>query len=230
MIDFSLGQNCHWKEGFEIICLFRFFVRLTACIKAAQLLLDKGYEPAFVAGLLANICKEGDTGLFEYAYRYNPDWKAAYIQYMVDNYNYYNEYQGQFIYHKDVTKVYNILMELKSKGLLETYGFGLGCIQWTKSRTLLLVETYREVNGNSSKITFDQARDAEGLTMVKELDGGFHKVYTDWKNNNSPLKSQESAYWAGDRICKNYEMPDGMDEKGAERGNLAKNIYADMMK
>lgn len=53
----------------------------------AQVLLDDGFAPAFVAGLLGNIIEEGDCGRFESsAYLSNPDAEPDYLVYMDENY------------------------------------------------------------------------------------------------------------------------------------------------
>ena len=64
----------------------------------AQVLLDDGFAPAFVAGLLGNIIEEGDCGRFESsAYLSNPDAEPDYLVYMDENYDYRDKYSYRLI-------------------------------------------------------------------------------------------------------------------------------------
>ena len=54
-----------------------------------EVLLDDGFAPAFVAGILGNIMVEGDCGRFESsAYISNPDAEPDYLVYPDENYDY----------------------------------------------------------------------------------------------------------------------------------------------
>lgn len=185
-------------------------------------------------GLLSNICHEGNTGIFEY-YNSNTDYHRNLNSYLQTNYSctYVSEYSGQYIYNKNVTTVYNLFTQLKNMNWSyngSRIGTGLGCIQWTFNRTYTLINIYREVNGNSSSITQEQALTAEGLMISRELSGAYIDVYKNWKIENSPnLNSENAAYQAAYDICVNYEKPTDMYNKGDTRGNFAKLIYADIV-
>lgn len=86
-----------------------------ACLLAAETLLNKGYEPAFVAGLLGNIVAEGDIGLFE-LYNTGQDYHLNLNGYLQEYYNTtYNEmFHGKYIYEMDLNKVYEIVTNLKN--------------------------------------------------------------------------------------------------------------------
>jgi hypothetical protein len=211
--------------------------RRNACKAAAQVMLEKGFAPAFVAGMLANVCKEGNTGQFESsAYTTNPE--PDYLVYMDKNYNYRSEYSSKYIYNKNVNTVYDILTTLKTSSNNtwkingSRVGFGLGSVQWTFIRTYTLVGMYLEVNGQNNAITIDQAIQAECEMIAYELkDGDFKSVYVDWqKDNAANLNSQTAVYNAGYTICAKYEKPGGGATAANTRGNLAKLIYADIMK
>ena len=189
-------------------------------------MLESGFDPKFVAGMLGNICYEGNIGLFEY---YNSS--QDYMQYMQNHYSYKSNYSGKYIYNVNLNNVYNMLKQLheSSEGTWRIngsrVGFGLGSIQWTFGRTYELVKIYREVNGQKSTITKADATKAEGLMISRELNSSdYNYIYNSWKN------SQSSAYNAAYKICISYEVPADKDNQGIQRGNLAEKIYSDMMK
>jgi len=192
-----------------------------ACGTAAKILLDNEFDPAFVAGVLGNICYEGNTGIFEY---YNSS--QPYQVYMQEHYNYRSEYSGKFIYNltsadKNVITIYNLLTALSNGGWKG--GFGLGSCQWTFDRTYTLVQVYKKINGGSSSITYAQTVQAEAEMVAYELNNKYNSVYTNWKSGN------RTAYNAGSDICLYYEKPVDKYTKALDRGNLATRIYADMM-
>ncbi|MFQ9411740.1 MAG: hypothetical protein ACLR1T_12765 [Evtepia gabavorous] len=84
----------------------------------AQVLLDDGFAPAFVAGLLGNIIEEGDCGRFESsAYLSNPDAEPDYLVYMDENYDYRDKYSYRLIYEGiSLQEVYAMVLELGPAG------------------------------------------------------------------------------------------------------------------
>ena len=200
--------------------------KIDTCVATAKVMLESGFDPKFVAGMLGNICYEGNVGLFEY---YNSS--QDYMQYMQNHYSYKSNYSGKYIYNVNLNNVYNMLKQINdtSRGTWRINGsragFGLGSIQWTFGRTYELVKIYREVNGQNSTITKAQATKAEGLMISRELDSDSYRyIYNNWKG------SQSSAYNAAYKICVSYEVPANKDYQGKQRGNLAEKIYSDMMK
>ena len=191
-------------------------------------LLNNKYEPSFVAGVLANILHEGSIGIFEISnYVTHPEKKPQYLVYMDSLYDYGNKYSGKYIMNVSLKGVYKLLQKLKANNWSRGK-FGLGCIQWTGGRTYLLVETYLEVCNNCDKITLDQATEAEGRMVMKELKGSHSYVYNNWKNQNSNTQSSNAAYNAGYIVCKQYEVPADTENRSKQRGNTALEVYSIM--
>ena len=86
-----------------------------------KVLFNFGYEPAFVAGLLANINGEGKVGLFEgSSYKKHPEEKPTYLIYMDENEEYATKYSKKYIYEDislfEVQKLLNKLAKDNFKG------------------------------------------------------------------------------------------------------------------
>lgn len=189
------------------------------------LLFNKGYEASFVAGILGNIYHEGNIGMFESsAYIKNPSAEPQYLKYMDDLYSYRTKYSGKCVTDVSMSELSKLMEKLKAKNWNEGK-FGLGCVQWTGSRTYSLVQLYLKECGNSNKITLDQATSAEGKMVIQELEGSYKKIYTTWKSNNSNTNSASAAYNAGHDICTKYEIPADYKTKAVTRGNTAKELY-----
>lgn len=217
-----------------------------ACLLAAETLLNKGYEPAFVAGLLGNIVAEGDIGYFE-LYNTGQDYHLNLNGYLKEYYNttYNDMFHDKRIYDMDLNKVYEIVTNLNNmnwrvseeqalrwSGSKETTRIftGVGCIGWSESRLYTMIELYREVCNNRSTITEDEVKKAEALMMVRELTVGYVYVYNDWKSGNaSSLASQEAAYNAGSIICLEYERPAQAEDQADTRAEKSKSIYLEMI-
>jgi hypothetical protein len=200
------------------------------CKEVARMLLENGFEIAFIAGVLGNIQHEGNSGLFEY---YNAD--ADYFLKMEQYYQYRQHYSGKRIYSlstKNLTDVYNMLVELDANSFRidgSRAGFGLGLCQWTMDRTFALVKLYREVNSAQSSITSAQVLQGEVQMIVTELLGAYKWVYTNWKAaNNSSLQSPNAAEDAAHRFCNNYEVPSDRATQAPLRGQTARLIYAEI--
>ena len=84
----------------------------------AEVLLDDGFAPAFVAGILGNIMVEGDCGRFESsAYISNPDAEPDYLVYLDENYDYREKYSYKLISEGiSLQEVYNMILELGPGG------------------------------------------------------------------------------------------------------------------
>ena len=198
----------------------------TSITVMARTLLDAGYEPTFVAGVLANIIKEGSVGQFESsAYK---SGEPAYLVYMDKNYSYRSKYSGKNVTSVSLSALYQMLVNLQKGGWKGK--FGLGCAQWTGGRTKTLVEIYKNEAGGSDRITFSQASKAECRMIIKELSGNKKWVYTGWKSASAKMTAANAAYEAGSRFCLNYEVPANRTVKARERGNLAKKVYQVIMK
>ena len=190
-----------------------------------NLLFDKGYEPAFVAGILGNIYHEGKIGYFESsAYISNPSLEPQYLKYMDDEWSYRTKYSGKCIFNVSMREVGKMLEKLKSYEW-KRGKFGLGCVQWTGSRTYTLFKLYEKECGNSDTITEDQATIAEGKMVLEELTGSYKYIYETWKKENSNKNTGNAAYNAGSDICKKYEVPDDKESRAVVRGNTSIDLY-----
>lgn len=204
-------------------------------VAMAQVLLDDGYAPAFVAGILGNILVEGDCGRFESsAYISNPDAEPDYLVYLDENYDYREKYSYKLIYEGiSVKEVYAMILELGPGGANGRGScFGLGCLQWTSyERIKRLVENYIEVAGDADTITLAQVQEAEGMTVSYELNNTYRSVYTTWQSENADQNTTEAAFAAGVIVCVRYGVPVGYNTEEVQntRGALAEAVYNVMM-
>lgn len=204
-------------------------------VAMAEVLLDDGFAPAFVAGILGNIMVEGDCGRFESsAYISNPDAEPDYLVYLDENYDYREKYSYKLIYEGiSLQEVYNMILELGPGGANGRGScFGLGCLQWTSyERIKRLVENYLSVNGNADSITLAQVQEAEGMTVSYELAHTYKSVYTTWQSENPDQNTAEAAFAAGVIVCVRYGVPVGYNTEEVQntRGALAEAVYNVMM-
>ena len=179
-------------------------------IVIGKLLLDNGYEPTFVAGILANIYYEGSIGRFESSKYKNENRKPQYLKYML----------------KELSK----LMELLHSQNWKKGKFGLGCVQWTGERTRKLVQLYVSEAKGKDRINMNEATAAEGKMIINEFNGRYKKIYTEWKNTNlHKIETSKAAYEAGSIVCRKYEVPADYNKKGDIRGKFAMNVYNIML-
>lgn len=217
------------------------------CLLAAETLLNEGYEPAFVAGVLGNIVHKSKIGYFEEV------WVGAsqgYINnfsgYLQENYGvtYENMFAGKYIYDMDFNLVYKIFTELAnmnfnvtdaqaekwSKGATIKIGAGIGCVGWTFDRSYAIITKYREECGSSGTISKAQTEKAEMKLILEELTVSYPWIYNNWKAKYaSSLATQNAACAAGESICCEYEMPENYESKASERGDSAGAIYLEMI-
>lgn len=204
-------------------------------VAMAEVLLDDGFAPAFVAGILGNILVEGDCGRFESsAYVSNPDAQPDYLRYLDENYDYREKYSYKLIYEGiSVKEVYAMILELGPGGANGRGScFGLGCLQWTSyERIKRLVENYLDVAGDADTITLAQVQEAEGMTVSYELNNTYRSVYTTWQSENADQNTTEAAFAAGVIVCVRYGVPVGYNTEEVQntRGALAEAVYNVMM-
>jgi hypothetical protein len=207
-------------------------------------LIDNGYDPAFVAGMLANIEGEGNFGQFEGA------GSQSYLQYFINNHNYSTRFSWKHIYTESNTPAtYNTLQEIydMANNSGQTNIFGLGAIQRTnKSRFLSLITTYGAKAGGMSRkiITRVQVIAAENELLIKELSGegqhtGPHPVNGRWGfdllnywrgENSQNLGSEAAAKSAGEIITRLFVRPGNTAAAAQQRGNQAVEIFRIMMR
>lgn len=215
----------------------------THAVDIANALFDRGYEPAFIAGFIANFIKEGDFGVFE-CLNYSESTRLSYVRHMHgwdydeghwDTYGKYSFYTCR-IWGNDkngdpvsLSEVAALVDQLIAEGHT-TAIFGLGCIQWTYySRLRGLIRMYQQYAAEDH-MTEDECIRAELAFMLQELGGSYSYVYKNWKAECAEeLNSADAAYRAGYRICKEYEIPGSASTACEVRGNVARNIYADMI-
>ena len=204
-------------------------------VAMTRVLLEDGFEPAFVAGLLGNIIEEGACGIFESsAYVSRPDLEPDYLVYMDETYDYRNVYSGQYIYNGfSLSQVYGMILEMGPGGANGRGScFGLGCMQWTSyNRIKNLLENYMAAAGGADTITLLQVQQAESITISQELQGSYKKVYTAWQAENPVMNTMDAAYAAGVKVCTSYGIPVGYNTEAVQstRGSNAAEVYAVMM-
>ena len=198
-----------------------------AMVTMAEALLDAGYEPAYVAGVLSNIYHEGTFGKFESS-KYSSN-EPAYLVYMDENYDYRNKYSNKLIYNGiSLSEVSAMLDELAEAGFPGK--FGLGSVQWTGGRTRNLMKMYMEEAGESDTITLDQVIAAEVKMIKSELAGSYKYIRSRWMETygEAPV-SDDAAFSAGYRVCVSYEVPASYRSKAVDRGVKAVDIYKVML-
>jgi len=208
----------------------KYNIKKDTLIIIGNLLFDRGYEPAFVAGILGNIYNGAVIGKFESSdYSSRPDSKPDYLKYMDDNYEYNNKYSGKIITEVNLQDVGTLLEKLK-RDKWKKGKFGLGCVQWTESRTKDLWNLYNNECGSCTSINIQQATKAEGKLIINELDGAYSQIHSTWVKENSNLNSPKAAYNAGYLITKKYEKPNDLENEAKKRGKTAQNMYSEMVK
>ena len=195
-----------------------------------NLLFDEGYEPAFVAGVLGNIFNEAVIGKFESSnYSSHPELKPEYLKIMDEKYSYRSKYSGRLITEVNLQEVGTLLEQLK-KDSWKKGKFGLGCVQWTGSRTYNLYQLYDYECGGCTKINIQDATRAEGNLIISELQGTYSHIHSQWKRDNSNLNSPAAAYNAGYQLTKKYEKPKDLEGQAKIRAKTAQNMYNEMTK
>ncbi|MCL1885084.1 MAG: phage tail tip lysozyme [Defluviitaleaceae bacterium] len=208
-----------------------------------QVLLNEGYEPAFVAGMLANIMREGSFGEFERSGTdaQIADWQG-YMRYFVDNHDYRNRFSGRLISDVDATllEVYNMITNAPQTGMNANNIFGIGIVQWTnRPRIIPLMQTYRSVAGDG-RISAGQVVEAETLFMVNELASGQHvggwggvawgsDLREVWRERNGDVDNETAAGDAGYIITRLYTRPGHAADRAAQRRTDAINIFRIMV-
>ena len=197
-------------------------------VHIANIMLNDGYELAYVAGMMANAYHEGNTGQFESSKYTDESRKPEYLKFMDDLYQYRELYSGKTIMNVSLSEVEKLVNKL-AQDKWENGQFGLGSIQWTGNRCQKLVGHYKKAAKNCDTITEIQALQAEGnfiLEELKDVKQGYISIYPDWREANSnKLDSSEAADKAAQALCLRYEIPFEKEAKALERGKTAIEIY-----
>ena len=225
-----------------------FHANRDAYVDVTGVLLRNGFHPAFIAGILANISKEGTTGKFEDStYNDDPEDKPPYLIFMDTQYNGLNYYNDNFaaksiVQLDDVSEVYDMIDYLNNNSTLNRKGqwvingspagFGLGIIQWSFTRSYTLKNLYMQTSSNRSVITKSEAIQAESLMILQELQGSeYSSIYPTWLNNNaSILDSNVAAGNAASDLCEKYVRPNDIDGEKGKRALVAQQMYIEMIK
>lgn len=208
--------------------------------------LAPGYDPAFIAGVLANIANEGNVGQFEYSASIRAGQIGVErLQWLREHYDYSNDYTGyggrQIQEGMSLSRVRHMSEQMTSWLLQYHPGYdalyGLGFAQWTSyDRNLRLIDFYLAEAGGGDTVTEAQAQQAEIKMLKYELDGEYHALYTSWLANGYSAQP-DAAYCAGVMFCQQYEKPGGshyaavgapmLDEYAIDqaRGSQAQAIY-----
>jgi len=204
-------------------------------VAIGQGMLDRGFEPAFVAGMLGNVMAEGSIGEFERASNH------AYLQYVLNNHDYANRFAGRYVYNMGATlqELYDIISNRMSSAGNNVNLFGLGTMQFTNGpRIVHIVENYMLISGGGGSITREQAAEAEIITLIQQLEGhGMHTgphpihggwgfdLYALWRNRNAVnYNSDAAARDAAGLIVHHFLRPDAAETAATIRGNNASDI------
>jgi hypothetical protein len=200
--------------------------KMQTIVVMGEVLLNSGFAPAFVSGVLGNIIYEGDIGQFESSAYLGQNAKnePQYLKYMDEQYNYRSVFSGRNISEVGVSKTYEVLKKLEADGY-QKGKFGLGSVQWTGERTMQLVKCYIDVVGEKGFPTREQSIQAEANMIRNEMNGSYHRVYTSWGSEYGYGNSSTSAYGAGDIVCRQYEEPRNTSAEAPERGKTAQRIF-----
>ncbi len=183
------------EEKNEAVCLI------------AEMLFADGKETEFVAGVCGNVLCEGRNGMFE------RDWGGSTQKYLPgrmsgDPYKYNSKYGNKHIYEGfSLSEVYKMAKDLYYSYNWNTgnYKFGLGCVQWTHGRTLLIIEYYMEEAGGSDTITKEQCVAAEMRFIDYELNNTETAAYEHWIAGDHKSQYKNEAARAGYCVAKYYE-------------------------
>ena len=214
--------------------------RRSSMVTIGQGMLDRSFEPAFVAGMLGNVMAEGSIGEFERVSNH------SYLQYVLNNHDYANRFAGRFVYNMGATlqELYDIISNRTSSAGNNVNLFGLGTMQFTNgSRILHIVENYMLVSGGGGNITRELAAEAEIITLIQQLEGyGQHTgppqpghgwgfdLYAFWKTRHAAnFNTEAAARDAAQLITRLFLRPGAVETAAEIRGNNAVNILRVMM-
>jgi len=222
--------------------------RRGSMVIVGQFMLNNGYEPSFVAGMLGNIRREGDFGLFEIAG--NDAFIASdqpYLRYFVDNHNYRTRFSNRLIYNVDVTlrELHDITSNRPThEGSANRVNiFGLGISQWTNEpRFFSLLQLYKEISGSDGRITREHTIQAETALLLRELTGegnhtgpygapnwGFNLPNVWRARNTANLHSEAAAMDAAYLLTRSFFRPAGVTAAAAQRREDAMEVFRIMM-
>ncbi len=161
-------------------------------VQISLVMIDEGYDEAFVAGVVGNIMGEGACGNFEDAnYKKHPENKPDYLEHVSDCIGYMEKYQGHNVTQVDLVQLYYDAVCVAEQCGFARHGFGLGSVQWTFNRTELLLEYYLaecgyDVSGEEFQKQLEEYQNASQKGDFSEYEG----IYI----NDRQVRWAEAAY------------------------------------
>lgn len=168
------------------------------------------------------------------------------MQYVINNHDYINRFHRRYVHNMYATlqELHDIISNRMASQGNNVNLFGLGTMQFTNgTRILHIVENYISVSGGDGSITWEQAAEAEVLTLIQQLEGvdrhtGPHPVHggwgfnlhTLWKNRNADdLGSEAAARDAAQLIVHQFLRPGSAATAARIRSDNAAEILRVMM-
>ena len=221
----------------------------------AASLFAVGMEPAFVAGMLGNMCHEGNVGHLENVNagtntgrEYWDNINACSVDYNGKIYTYKQDFADKHLYEVDYQAYKKLIQQDMDDHSDYNVVIGCGCVQWThRGRFVRLMGYYDIADQNGDKngqLSYEECLMAETQFMAYELtndypddNGNFYNYYTNvtkawedaWVNDGKEANSRNSASDAAKRICDVYENPNPNDSHIDERMSDAEDLYDIMM-
>lgn len=161
-------------------------------VQISLVMMEEGYDEAFVVGVVANIMGEGACGRFENAnYTTNPQEKPDYLEHVSSCIGYDEKYSNGNVTQVDLVQLYNDVVCVGEKCGYDIHGFGVGSVQWSFSRTAGLLESYLtecgyNVSGEKFQERLEEYRNASGDGDSSEYEG----IYI----NDRQVRWAEAAY------------------------------------
>ena len=219
----------------------------------AASLFSNNMEPAFVAGMLGNMCHEGDVGHLENVnagtnnkYEYWNDINKCSVprEDGGDPYTYKNDFADKYLYDVDFDVYKKLVEQAKNDNPNGDNAIGCGCAQWTqRGRHDLLMSYYEAADAegdHNGQLSYEECLIAETLCMGYELTHNYtdenknwysyktqvtEKWTDDWKEDGAIINTAESASDAAEIICDKYENPDPNNSHIDERKADAESLF-----
>lgn len=169
--------------------------------------MNENWSQNFAAGLMANVCSEGNFGFLEARNR------AGYWNYASPV---ILEMAGGELNTLD--DVYTWLNQTPRKS-----GFGVGMVQWsypTRRDSILKAYINHAVTNNKTTFDLQDKMDIETQYVIQEFKTGYADITIEC------LENSYSAYDCAALICREYERPADMVGAPARRGAQAQQILA----
>ena len=156
------------------------------------------YGKEFAIGLMANIVAEGNYGQIEYK----------------NSQGYWSKASSDVLAIAGKIVSSESMVDTLLNGIPDgTKGIGVGSIQWSGGRRVMLLNEYK---ANAKAYTNDELGVIEVNYMMKELAGGYQTVVQ--------ACSGKGASECASIICKNYEKPAHKNSEAVTRANTASDL------